>query len=96
MYENKIFITMQDLMEQMGCRITRDSRGITVTGSNLSAIEVDMADIPDVVPTMAVVAAFAVICLFLASLVCRFPLFALLGLYTGIEIVVAGVALDLV
>jgi 3-phosphoshikimate 1-carboxyvinyltransferase len=52
-------IRFVDLLERMGCRITRQSRGIKVTGSSLSAIETDMADIPDVVPTMAVVAAFA-------------------------------------
>lgn len=52
-------IRFVDLLMQMGCRITRNLPGITVTGGRLSAIEVDMADIPDVVPTLAVVAAFA-------------------------------------
>ena len=33
--------------------------GIAITGDKLSAIEVDMADMPDLVPTLAVVAAFA-------------------------------------
>jgi 3-phosphoshikimate 1-carboxyvinyltransferase len=33
--------------------------GITVTGGKLRAVTVDMADMPDMVPTLAVVAAFA-------------------------------------
>jgi 3-phosphoshikimate 1-carboxyvinyltransferase len=48
-----------DLLEQMGCRISRESDGIGVAGGPLRAIEADMADMPDQVPTLAVVAAFA-------------------------------------
>lgn len=48
-----------DLLEDMGCRVVKDEDGITLTGASLSAIEADMADMPDVVPTAAVVAAFA-------------------------------------
>ena len=33
--------------------------GLAVSGASLSAVEVDMGDMPDVVPTLAVVAAFA-------------------------------------
>ncbi len=47
------------VFEQMGCRVDRGSDGITVTGGDLRAIAVDMADMPDMVPTLAVVAAFA-------------------------------------
>lgn len=47
------------LLEQMGCRIARDAEGITVTGGPLKGIEADMGDLPDMVPTLAVVAAFA-------------------------------------
>ena len=48
-----------DLLQQMGCRVYRESDGIRVAGGSLSAIEADMADMPDQVPTLAVVAAFA-------------------------------------
>ncbi len=48
-----------DLLEEMGCRISRESDGIAVAGNPLRAIEADMADMPDQVPTLAVVAAFA-------------------------------------
>ncbi len=44
---------------QMGCRIDHGPEGITVTGGHLQAVTVDMADMPDMVPTLAVVAAFA-------------------------------------
>jgi 3-phosphoshikimate 1-carboxyvinyltransferase len=47
------------VFEQMGCRINHGSEGITVTGGELQAVTVDMADMPDMVPTLAVVAAFA-------------------------------------
>jgi 3-phosphoshikimate 1-carboxyvinyltransferase len=48
-----------DLLQKMGCRITRSSDGIGVAGGPLHAIEADLADMPDQVPTLAVVAAFA-------------------------------------
>ena len=47
------------VLEQMGCHVNYDQEGITVTGGPLRAVTVDMADMPDVVPTLAVVAAFA-------------------------------------
>lgn len=48
------------LLARMGCNITRDGGGITVQGcERLEGITVDMGDMPDVVPTLAVVAAFA-------------------------------------
>ncbi len=47
------------VFEQMGCSVARRPEGITVTGGKLRAITVDMADMPDMVPTLAVVAAFA-------------------------------------
>ena len=48
-----------DLLQQMGCHVITASDGITVTGGPLKAIEADMADMPDQVPTLAVVAAFS-------------------------------------
>jgi 3-phosphoshikimate 1-carboxyvinyltransferase len=47
------------VFEQMGCRLDQGDDGITVTGGALEAVTVDMADMPDMVPTLAVVAAFA-------------------------------------
>ena len=48
------------LLGRMGCEVSVEGRGITVTaGKTLVGITVDMADMPDVVPTLAVVAAFA-------------------------------------
>lgn len=48
------------LFARMGCEITRNGNGITLQGGErLEGITVDMGDMPDVVPTLAVVAAFA-------------------------------------
>jgi 3-phosphoshikimate 1-carboxyvinyltransferase len=47
------------VFERMGCRVNHTSDGITVTGGDLQAVTVDMGDMPDMVPTLAVVAAFA-------------------------------------
>jgi len=49
-----------DLLGRMGCGISRTGDATTVeSGSRLHGIDVDMADISDLVPTMAVVAACA-------------------------------------
>ena len=49
-----------DLLEKMGCRVKRSSGGTRVEGpEKLQGITVDMGDCPDVVPTLAVVAAMA-------------------------------------
>jgi 3-phosphoshikimate 1-carboxyvinyltransferase len=48
------------LLARMGCEISREGGGIMVQGrERLEGITVDMGDMPDVVPTLAVVAAFA-------------------------------------
>ncbi|WP_457573165.1 3-phosphoshikimate 1-carboxyvinyltransferase [Desulfolithobacter sp.] len=48
------------LLARMGCEVTRTGDGITVEGPDrLEGIEVDMGNMPDVAPTLAVVAAFA-------------------------------------
>lgn len=52
-------LRLLDILKRMGCRVRSSARGITVTGGALTAVEADMEDIPDVVPTVAVVAAFA-------------------------------------
>ncbi len=51
-----------DLLAQMGCVIERNSSSTTVRGpepGKLKAIETDMSKWPDMVPTLAIVAAFA-------------------------------------
>lgn len=52
-------IRLVDILERMGCRVTEHADGVAVSGGPMSAVEVDMADIPDVVSTLAVVAAYA-------------------------------------
>jgi 3-phosphoshikimate 1-carboxyvinyltransferase len=49
-----------DHLEKMGCRVNHEPDGIEVKGpERLKAIQTDMSDLPDMVPTLAVVAAFA-------------------------------------
>ena len=48
-----------DVLAAMGCAVTEESDGIAVKGGPLRAVDVDMAHMPDLVPTLAVVAAFA-------------------------------------
>ena len=49
------------LLERMGCAVEQGADGVQVTGQpgTLRGIEADMGDMPDVAPTLAVVAAFA-------------------------------------
>lgn len=49
-----------DILEKMGCDVTKTKSSITVTGpKQLKAIEVNMQNMPDVAQTLAVLAAFA-------------------------------------
>lgn len=49
-----------DILEKMGAKIEHGEQGeITVYPSELTGITVDMADCPDIVPTVAVIASFA-------------------------------------
>lgn len=49
-----------DILEKMGAKIEHGEQGeITVYPSELTGITADMADCPDIVPTVAVIAAFA-------------------------------------
>jgi len=47
------------ILERMGCRVTRGSDWIEVLGGELHGIEMDMSEMPDLVPTLAITAAFA-------------------------------------
>lgn len=48
-----------EILSRMGCKIEKGSDRVTVHGRALSGIEVDMSDLPDMVPTLAAVALFA-------------------------------------
>ncbi len=50
---------MLPLLERFGAQVTRDAGGVTVKAGPLSGIEIDAADIPDLVPVLAAVAACA-------------------------------------
>lgn len=54
-------IQFVDMLEKMGCNVEKNEKEqwISVQGHELQAIDADMNHIPDVVPTMAVVVAFA-------------------------------------
>ena len=48
-----------DVLAAMGCRVKKERDAITVTGGLLKKVDWNCSDIPDVVPTLAVVALFA-------------------------------------
>lgn len=52
-------VRFAEVLGKMGCAVKEESDGISVKGLDLHGIDVDMADMPDMVPTLAVVAAFA-------------------------------------
>lgn len=52
-------IAFLDVLEAMGCRIYRERDRVVAQGGGLSGVDVDMADMPDIVPTLAAIALFA-------------------------------------
>ena len=49
-----------DVLEKMGCRILWEADGVRVGGpQKLSPVDIDMNEMPDMVPTLAVLCAFA-------------------------------------
>jgi 3-phosphoshikimate 1-carboxyvinyltransferase len=52
-------LRLLDVLSSMGCTTRVEQNGVSVTGGELRAVEVDMSAMPDMVPTLAVVAAFA-------------------------------------
>ncbi len=49
-----------EMLEQMGCTLEKSAHGVTLSGpKKLRGVEVDMADCPDVAPTLAIVASQA-------------------------------------
>lgn len=47
------------ILEKMGCRVIRGDGWAEVQGGELKGIDIDMNEMPDLVPTLAVTAAFA-------------------------------------
>jgi 3-phosphoshikimate 1-carboxyvinyltransferase len=47
------------ILEKMGCQISREHDRVVVKGGALSGIDVDMSNLPDMVPTVAAIALFA-------------------------------------
>jgi len=52
-------IRFLEILEGMGCIVKKGFDRVTVHGRDLSGIDVDMSDLPDMVPTLAAVAPFA-------------------------------------
>lgn len=52
-------VNFAQVLANMGCEIKSEHDGITVAGRPLQAAAINMGDMPDMVPTLAVVAAFA-------------------------------------
>jgi 3-phosphoshikimate 1-carboxyvinyltransferase len=52
-------VRFAEVLKQMGCTVREETDGIAVKGGPLKGVDVDMADMPDMVPTLAVVAAFS-------------------------------------
>src|SRR5690606_21609811 len=52
-------VAFVDVLEQMGCHVERQADSISVTGSPLRGVTVDMNAISDTVQTLAAVALFA-------------------------------------
>jgi 3-phosphoshikimate 1-carboxyvinyltransferase len=52
-------IGLLNILAAMGCCIVRDDSSVTVTGAPIKGVNVDMGTMPDMVPTLAVIALFA-------------------------------------
>jgi 3-phosphoshikimate 1-carboxyvinyltransferase len=52
-------IRLLQLFKAMGCRIEQEKDGLRLVGGRLKGIDADMSNMPDMVPTLAVVSAFA-------------------------------------
>lgn len=52
-------IRFMDILTQIGCRVRQVDGSTEITGGHLHGIDIDMNEIPDCVPTLAVIAAFA-------------------------------------
>jgi 3-phosphoshikimate 1-carboxyvinyltransferase len=48
-----------EILERMGCSVSRGSDWVEVLGGELHGIEIDMNEMPDLVPTLAITSAFS-------------------------------------
>lgn len=48
-----------NILQKFGCKIDHQAHSVTITGAPLRSVSINMKDTPDIVPTVAVVAAFA-------------------------------------
>ncbi len=48
-----------EILEKMGCKVYREENAVKVKGGELTGLEISMRDMPDAVPTLAVLGAFA-------------------------------------
>ncbi len=48
-----------NILERMGCHVEREKESVIVKGAHLKGVDVDMGAMPDMVPTLAVIALFA-------------------------------------
>jgi len=52
-------IRFLDILERMGCRVNRGDHWMEVLGGELHGVDMDMNEMPDLVPTLAITAVFA-------------------------------------
>lgn len=52
-------ISFLDIIEEMGCHVFKEPSRVTVRGNELTGVDVDMNDMPDMVPTLSAMALFA-------------------------------------
>ena len=52
-------VRITECLKNMGCTVVQEKDGIRIVGGQLKGTIVDMSNLPDMVPTLAVVAAFA-------------------------------------
>ncbi|MBN1627156.1 MAG: 3-phosphoshikimate 1-carboxyvinyltransferase [Deltaproteobacteria bacterium] len=52
-------IAFLNVLEKMGCSVTRSEDSVTVAGGRLRGVKTDMGSMPDMVPTLAAIALFA-------------------------------------
>lgn len=53
---DKVFV---DILEKMGCEVSWSDNSLVLKGGDLKGIDIDMKKSPDIVPTLAIVSAFA-------------------------------------
>jgi 3-phosphoshikimate 1-carboxyvinyltransferase len=52
-------VAFLDILQEMGCKVQKESERVIVQGGELTGVDVDMGTMPDMVPTLAATALFA-------------------------------------